>query len=291
MLLNKRQILGLTAGLATTLASGTLQARPDSPIKLGYAPWTDAEFITKLAAKLIEDRLGTPVRLVQTDVAPLYQGVMRGDLDAVLMCWLPKTHRDYWKRAEGKVEKLGQIYTGRMGLVVPAYVPRSEVAAIPDLAKPAVRDRMDGRIQTIEPGAGMTRLVHETVKAYGLDYRVQESGEAGMLAMLQRAIRGGDWIVYSGWNPHWMFNKFELRYLDDPRLAMGEEERILGAGRLGLHEERPEVAAFLSRLRMPLEELEKAMLKVREENAEAAVADYIATHRERVAGWLGGAAG
>ncbi|HWL79787.1 MAG TPA: glycine betaine ABC transporter substrate-binding protein [Roseomonas sp.] len=291
MLLNKRQFLSLSAGMAAALATGSAHAQTGKPVRLGYAPWTDAEFITKLAAKLIESRLETPVELVQTDVAPLYQGVMRGDLDAVLMCWLPKTHRDYWKRAEGKVERLGQIYTGKMGLAVPTYVPESEVASIPDLTKPGVRDRMGGRIQTIEPGAGMTRLVHETVKAYGLDYSVQESGEAGMLTMLQRAIRSEDWIVFSGWNPHWMFTKFELRYLDDPKLGMGEEEKIIGAGRLGLREERPEVAGFLSRLSMPLKELEQAMLKVQEENAEAAVADYIATHPERVAGWFGKTAG
>ncbi|MDJ0388989.1 glycine betaine ABC transporter substrate-binding protein [Roseomonas sp. E05] len=291
MLLKKRQFLSLSAGLAAGLATGSVQAQSGRPIRLGYAPWTDAEFITRLAAKLIEDHLGTPVKLVQTDVAPLYQGVMRGDLDAVLMCWLPKTHRDYWKRAEGNVERLGQIYTGKMGLAVPAYVPEGEVSSIADLAKPGVRGKVEGRIQTIEPGAGMTRLVHETVKAYGLDYTVQESGEAGMLAMLQRAIRGKDWIVFSGWNPHWMFNKFDLRYLDDPKLSMGEEEKIVGAGRLGLREERPEVAAFLSRLSLPLEELEKAMTKMQEENAEAAVADYIASHQERIAGWLGKAAG
>ncbi|MBO1073855.1 glycine betaine ABC transporter substrate-binding protein [Roseomonas marmotae] len=286
MTLKKREFLGLTAGLATALATGTLQAQPAKPVKLGYAPWTDAEFITKLAARLIQDRLKTKVVLVQTDVAPLYQGIMRGDLDAVLMCWLPKTHRDYWARAEGKVERLGKLYTGKMGLAVPSYVPEEEVASIADLAKAEVRGKMGGRIQTIEPGAGMTRLVHETVKAYGLDYSVQESGEAGMLTMLQRSIRAKDWIVFSAWNPHWMFNKFDIRYLDDPKLGMGEEEDIVAAGRLGLGKDRPQVAAFLSRMNMPLDELQKAMLAAQEKDIDAVVDWYVSEHAARVDGWF-----
>ncbi len=57
--------------------------------------------------KLIEDNLGQKVELVQTDVAPLYQGVSRGDIDAMMMAWLPETHADYYKRVEGKVGKSG----------------------------------------------------------------------------------------------------------------------------------------------------------------------------------------
>ncbi|MET0172076.1 MAG: glycine betaine ABC transporter substrate-binding protein, partial [Agrobacterium vaccinii] len=75
-------------------------------IKLGYAPWSDAEFVTKLAAKVMTDKLGQKVELVQTDVAPLYQGVSRGDLDAILMAWLPVTHADYYGKVKDRVETL-----------------------------------------------------------------------------------------------------------------------------------------------------------------------------------------
>jgi len=293
MLLKKREFLGLAAGLAAGLTTGAARAADNKPIKLGFAPWADAEFITRLAAKLIEDRLETPVELVQTDVAPLYQGITRGDVDAMLMCWLPQTHADYWKRVEGKVERLGTLYGGaRLGWVVPKYVPESEVASIADLAKPEVREKLGGRIQGIEPGAGLTRLSQKTVEAYGLDdYTLQEASEAAMLSVVDRAMRREKWVVATAWSPHWMFGKYELRYLADPKGSLGGEEEVIALGRPGLKEERPEVAGFLSRLNMPLNELEKAMLKAQQENAEAAVADYIANHKERVAGWLGKAAG
>jgi hypothetical protein len=140
--------------------AGARPVRQD--IKIGFAAWADAEFVTKLAAKLIEDRLNTKVELVQTDVAPLYQGITRGDVDAMLMAWLPQTHADYWKRVEGKIEAwaLSTPVPSWAGSC-PAYVPESEAASIADLAKPAVRSKLGGRIQGIEPGAGLTRLSKE----------------------------------------------------------------------------------------------------------------------------------
>ena len=38
--------------------------------------------------------------------------------------WLPVTHADYFRKYNGKLEILGQIYdSARIGLVVPEYVP------------------------------------------------------------------------------------------------------------------------------------------------------------------------
>ncbi|MFH5926387.1 glycine betaine ABC transporter substrate-binding protein [Roseomonas xinghualingensis] len=287
MQFRKREILGLSAGLAAALTTGAAHAQSGRPIKLGFAPWADAEFVTKLAAKLIKDRLNTPVELVQTDVAPLYQGITRGDVDAMLMCWLPQTHADYWKRVDGKVERLGTLYGGaKLGWVVPTYVPESELASIADLAKPEVRRKLNGRIQGIEPGAGLTRLSKEAVKAYDLDYSLQESSEAAMLSMVQRAIRGKDWVVATAWSPHWMFGKYELRYLADPKGALGAEEQVVALGRPNLGKERPEVAAFLSRLNLPLADLERAMLVAQETDYDTAVNQYISQNAGRVNGWF-----
>lgn len=288
MLINKRAFLGLSAGLATTLAApGLLRAQSARSIKLGFAPWADAEFITRLAAKLIEDRLETRVELIQTDVAPLYQGLTRGDVDAMLMCWMPQTHADYWKRVEGKVERLGTLYSdAKLGWVVPRYVPEAEVASIADLAKPEVRSRFGGRVQGIEPGAGLTRLSQEAVKAYGLDYTLQEASEAAMLSVVDRAMRGERWVVATAWSPHWMFGKYELRYLADPKGALGAAEEVLALGRQGLREASPKVAGFLSRLNMPLDELESAMLVAQEKSYDQAVAAYIENNAERVDSWL-----
>ena len=292
-MLNRRNLLTLTAAAGGTLLTGTL-ARPAlaqarQKVTLGYAPWADAEFVTKLAAKLMQDRLNVEAVLMQSDIAPLYQGITRGDVDAMLQLWLPETHADYWKRIEGKVDRLGVLYTdARLGWVVPDYVPKEELNSFADLKSGEVREKLGGIVQGIEPGAGLTRVSREALKTYGLDeaYRLQESSEAAMISMIERSMRRKKWVVATAWSPHWMFGKYDLRYLADPEKAMGGVESVYAIARKGLKEQSPGVTSLLTRMNLPLDELQKAMLDAQETSYDKAVANYIAGHKDRVESWL-----
>lgn len=279
--------LGLAAGMFIG-AAGTTLAEDKAPVKIGWAAWSDAEFVTKLAAKLIKDELGHEVELVQTDVAPLYQGVGRGDLDVMMMAWLPQTHAGYFAKVKDKVTTLGTVYDGaKLGWVVPAYVPEDAIASIEDLKKNDVKAKLKGRIEGIDPGAGLTRLSEQAVKDYGLDgYKLQISSEAGMLTTVDRAIRKEEWFVATSWSPHWMFGKYELRYIDDPKGALGKAEHVDVIARKDFDKDNPEVAAFLSRMKLPIGDLEAAMFDAQETSYEKAVDAYIANHADQIKVWL-----
>jgi glycine betaine/proline transport system substrate-binding protein len=281
-----------TLGLAATLIGGSVtatMAQDAKPVKIGWSAWSDAEFVTKLAAKLIKDELGTEVELVQSDVAPLYQGVSRGDLDAMMMAWLPQTHADYYDKVKDKVETLGTVYDGaKLGWVVPAYIPESEVASIEDLKKPDVQKKLSGIVQGIDPGAGLTRLSEKAVKDYGLDdYKLQISSEAGMLTTVDRAMRSEKWFVATSWSPHWMFGKYKLRYLTDPKKSLGEAEHVDVLARRDFKTENPKVAGFLSRMKLPIADLEAGMFTAQETSYDEAVAKYIKDHPDQVRAWVG----
>lgn len=281
-----------TLGLAATLIGGSVSAtmaQDAKPVKIGWSAWSDAEFVTKLAAKLIKDELGTEVELVQSDVAPLYQGVSRGDLDAMMMAWLPQTHADYYDKVKDKVETLGTVYDGaKLGWVVPAYIPESEIASIEDLKKPEVQKKLSGIVQGIDPGAGLTRLSEKAVKDYGLDdYKLQISSEAGMLTTVDRAMRSEKWFVATSWSPHWMFGKYKLRYLTDPKKSLGEAEHVDVLARKDFKTENPKVAGFLSRMNLPIADLEAGMFTAQETSYDEAVAKYIKDHPDQVKAWVG----
>ncbi len=279
--------LSLAALLAGTMATSAFAASDAKVVKIGWAPWSDAEFVTKLAAKLIQDNLDQKVELVQTDVAPLYQGVSRGDLDAMMMAWLPATHADYYKRVEGKVEDLGPLYEGaKLGWVVPAYVPESDIKSIEDLKKAEIHEKLKGQIQGIDPGAGLTRLSEETVKKYGLNYKLQISSEAAMLTTVDRSTRSEGWFVATAWSPHWMFGKYKLRYLEDPEGALGAAEHVNALARKGFKEDNPKVASLLEKMNIPLADLEKAMFEAQETSYDKAVDKYIADNPDRIKEWL-----
>lgn len=281
----------ITMGLAAGISVGTFStvlAEEKTPVKIGWAAWSDAEFVTKLAAKLIKDELGQEVDLVQTDVALLYQGVGRGDLDAMMMAWLPETHADYFAKVKDKVTTLGTVYDGaKLGWVVPKYIPEDAIASIEDLKKDDVKQKLRGRIEGIDPGAGLTRLSEKAVKEYALDgYKLQISSEAGMLTTVDRAIRKEDWFVATSWSPHWMFGKYELRYIDDPKGALGKAEHVNVLAQKDFEKDNPEVAGFLSRMKLPIGDLEAAMFSAQEASYDEAVDKYIADHPEQIKAWL-----
>lgn len=288
----RRATLTATLGLAAALVGGSVMptmAQDAKTVKLGFAPWSDAEFVTKLAAKLMTDKLGQQVELVQTDVAPLYQGVSRGDIDAMMMAWLPATHADYYDKVKNRVETLGTVYDGaKLGWVVPTYIPESEIASIEDLKKPDVQKKLSGTIQGIDPGAGLTRLSQQAVKDYALDdYKLQISSEAGMLTTVDRAMRGEKWFVATSWSPHWMFGKYKLRYIDDPKKSLGEAEHVDILASKDFKTENPKAAEFLSRMKVPLDDLEAAMFNAQETSYDEAVAKYIEDHPDQIKAWVG----
>jgi len=279
--------MGLAAAMVGGIAT-TAVAQDAKPVKIGWAAWSDAEFVTKLAAKLIKDELGHEVELVQTDVAPLYQGVSRGDLDAMMMAWLPQTHADYFAKIKDDVETLGTVYDGaKLGWVVPTYIPEDMISSIEDLAKDEVKEKLGNTVQGIDPGAGLTRLSEQALKDYELtDYKLQISSEAGMLTTVDRAVRSEDWFVATSWSPHWMFGKYDIRYIEDPKSSLGDAEHVDILARKGFKEENPEVAGFLSRMKLPISDLESAMFNAQETSYDEAVEKYITDHPDQVKAWL-----
>ena len=60
------------------------------------------------------------------------------------------------------------------------------------------------------------------------------SSGAMTVALGQDTIKNKEDIVITGWSPHWMFAKYDLKYLDDPEGTMGEAESINTMVRQGL---------------------------------------------------------
>jgi glycine betaine/proline transport system substrate-binding protein len=276
--------------LAATLTLGFAgPAVAKDTIKIGWTAWSDAELITKLAARLLESRMGYDVELLQTDIAPQYQGLASGSIDVMFMSWQPDTHEDYLNKVGNSVFNLGLLYTkARLGWVVPSYIPESELSSIEDLKKPEVREKLDRTITGIDPGAGLTRLSKQAIDDYGLDYELQVSSGAGMTAALERAVRRNDWIVATGWSPHWIFGAYDLRYLRDPKGVLGSYERIHALARKGFYQDHVEAAGFLSRMQIPIKDLQSAMYDAQETSYEEAVIRYIETNPKRIDYWVTG---
>ena len=275
--------------LAAGLTLGSAQAA-DKKINIGWTAWSDAEAVTTLAKKVLEDRMGYKVELTMADIGIQYQGIATGKLDAMLMSWQPLTHKPYLDKVRQDVVDLGPMYTrAKLGWVVPAYIPESELKSIEDLKKPEVKQKLGGKIQGIDPGAGLMQASEKALKDYGLtDYQLISASDAAMLSGVERAERRKEWIVATAWSPHWMFAKSQLRYLEDPKGSLGGLESVNKLVRKGFYQEQPEAYEFLGRMVLPLADVEAIMFEAQNSSYEKAVDNYIAKNPDRIEYWVTG---
>ena len=266
---------------------GSASVRPT--LRLGWSPWADAEGVSLIAQTVIQQAYDVNVERVLADIGIQYTSLARGDLDLMLMAWLPLTHRDYYRRVRDQVVDFGSMYSGRLGWVVPDYVPASDLSAIPDLRDPSLAARFDNRVQGIDPGSGLNQASAQALKSYRLnDLELVASSSAAMTAVLDQAIRQQRWVVVTSWTPHWMFARYKLRFLQDPQRVFGGIEWIHALGRPQLDLEMPDVAGFLTRFHLPDQEMSDLLLQANEQTAEAAVDAYLASHPTRVRYWVTG---
>ena len=216
----------------------------DKKIRIAYANWAEGIAVTYLAKEILSEQ-GYRIELLNADIAPIFTSLARGKTDVFMDSWLPVTHAEYFRKYNGKLEILGQIYdSARIGLVVPEYVP---VHMIEELG--GHTGRFSGEIVGIDAGTGIMKCTEKAIPEYGLDYRLMISSGPAMTALLKKAIDKKEWIVVTGWTPHWMFDRFRLRVLEDSRNVYGEAEQIHSIARKGFSKEHPFAAALLGNIR------------------------------------------
>jgi glycine betaine/proline transport system substrate-binding protein len=66
--------------------------------------------------------------------------------------------------------------------------------------------------------------------------------------------------VVTGWVPHWMFGRWSLRMLDDPKGIYGSDGEIHTMVRKGLEKDLPVVTHFLDRFHWTPRDMEQLML-------------------------------
>lgn len=257
--------------------------RNDKQITFAYANWSEGIAITYLAKVIFEDQ-GYEVKLQNADIAPIFASLSRKKADIFMDTWLPVTHADYMKQYGDKLEEVSNIYDrAQIGLVVPAYV---NINSIQDLNKN--KKKFAGKIIGIDAGAGIMQATEKAIQNYGLEYELFTSSGPGMTASLKKAITRKEWIVVTGWTPHWMFDRFELKFLEDPLNLYGEAEIIKIIAWNGFSKKDPFAAALLANIQLTNEQISSLMSVLEETNTTEydAVRLWINKHSDIVDSWI-----
>lgn len=300
--LNRRALSGAFGAVLLLLLSDSFAvAQSRDTVRVVYADWSSSVASAHLVCAVVRRHLQQNCELEQVAVEAMYAQVAKGEADVMLSAWLPDTHEHYYRRYADELRDLGPNFEGtRIGLVVPAVRPgrqtgphgsrgRSEfeLQSIDELNDHA--ERFNHRIVGIEADTGIMRATREAMDAYDLDaFRLVQGDERNMVESLQNAIQRNQAIVVTGWRPHWLFGRWALRFLDDPRGVYGEPGAIHTLVHPALAERMPRVHAFLDRFFWRSDELGQLMVWIEADAGHdpmAQVERWMRSHRDLVAQW------
>lgn len=95
-------------------------------------------------------------------------------------------------------------------------------------------------------------------------------------------------MVVTGWEPHWKFARWDLKFLEDPKKVFGAVENIHTVARVGLEDEMPEVAEFLMNFYMDGQQLGNLMGAIADsdEDPDVVAIEWMNNNEDLINSWL-----
>lgn len=299
MKMRSTALLATAAAASLTLAacSSSTEADPttsatggaDAPAAGGditmavFNGW-DESLASSLLWQHVLEAKGYNVTLEYADPAPVFQAVADGDYDLVTDVWAPATHASYLEEYGDDIVEVGAWFdNAALTVVVNADAPIDSLAELADNA-----DAFGNRIVGIEPGAGLTAAMNDSViPTYGLgDMEFITSSTPAMLAELDTAMANGENIAVTLWEPHWVYGAYDVKNLEDPEGTLGTAESLVTYSRTGFADDFPEVNTWLQNFTMDAELLYDLENKLQgaesESDYDGIITDWIAENQEWV---------
>jgi glycine betaine/proline transport system substrate-binding protein len=251
-------------------------------VSIFYANWSNGIAVTYLAKAALE---ANDFDVTITNLAP---GMIFGELskddskgDVFLDAWLPNSHKDYWADYGENLVVIGEAFSdATTGLVVPTYVTINSIEELNDN-----KDKFKGEIIGIGGGAGLHRNTIKAIDVYDLDYDQVTSSGPAMVASLEKAIRDQEWIVVTGWKPHFKWAQHDLKYLKDPKVVYPKDACSI-ISRRGFQEDQPEAATFFKNFNLEEEQLYEVMSAIAEKGEEAGATEWYEANKALVDSWM-----
>lgn len=294
----KKLIRDLSCGVLMLSSTALLAAEPAKcqSVRMGVVNWTDVVATSAVAEELLKG-LGYDVKQTSAAQQIVFGGLRDDRLDIFLGYWSPamdKNIKPFVDAKQVKVFDKPSMSDAQATLAVPSYVYEGGLKTFGDIAK--FKDKLNGKILGIEPGTGANANIKGMIDKdqFGLKgFQLVESGEAGMLAAVQRATKRNEWVVFVGWTPHPMNINMKMNYLTGSEDVFGPNE---GAATVTVvtapdYAERcPNVNRLLTNLTFKAAQESELMNPIiTERKAPDAVArEWLKQHPEDVQRWLEG---
>ncbi|MFO8070129.1 MAG: glycine betaine ABC transporter substrate-binding protein [Alkalibacterium sp.] len=151
-------------------------------------------------------------------------------------------------------------------------------------------EQLEYTITGIEPGAGITERSEAALEEYDnlAGWELETSSTAGMMGQLESAIDNEEPIIVTGWTPHYKFELYDLKFLEDPEGVFGDAEFVHTMSREGFEADMPEAYAILDNFSWEVDDMQGIMLAALETDFDVASAAWIEENQETVDSWTEG---
>lgn len=253
----------------------------EKTITMGTMSWEDLTPITGITKKVLEDA-GYTVKVVPfSEWGIAYAALTKGDIQ-ILASQTDYVAQDYWDKNKKRLEKISPVSHGLFqGVAVPKYVTIDSMDQLNENA-----DKFGGKIVGIEPGSGLMRDTANSVKAYDLKLQLVEGSTAAMTAALKSAVDRKEWIAVTIWEPSWMMQKYDVKFLKDPKGVFPPPQSYYWIGKKGFSADYPHAREVMASVYVPLADITAINSAVNEgKTMDDAVAAWIESHADLVKRW------
>ncbi|HZH71601.1 MAG TPA: glycine betaine ABC transporter substrate-binding protein [Mariniphaga sp.] len=270
----------LFLALLLLFSCNTVPSDDDSNnIRLVYTDWSESIGLTYLSKILLEEEMGFTVEIKLTDIASAYNDIAEKKADFFVDAWLPETHKVYLDEHEGKIETIGIIFSdARTGFVVPEY---SRLKSITDL------NSYSYPIVGIDEGAGVMLKAKKALEINNLDTQLLVLSEEEMISQFEDSIKRRKEIVITGWAPHWIFARYEARFLEDPEFTFGAQENIYTIGYEAIDKIHPRAVRLFERMQLSKNQLNELVFQIQlNDDPLIGVRNWLKNNEHIVNQWL-----
>lgn len=253
----------------------------EKTITVGTMSWEDLTPITGITKKVLEDS-GYTVKVVPfSEWGIAYAALSKGDIQ-ILASQTNYVAQDYWDKNKNRLEKISPVSHGLFqGVAVPKYVAIDSMDQLNDNA-----DKFGGKIVGIEPGSGLMRDTANSVKAYDLKLQLVEGSTAAMTAALKSAVDRKEWIAVTIWEPSWMMQKYDVKFLKDPKGVFPPPQSYYWIGQKGFSAENPHAREVIASVYVPLADITAINAAVNEgKTMDQAIKDWTDSHADLLKRW------
>ena len=154
-------------------------------------------------------------------------------------------------------------------------------------------EQLNYTITGIDASSGEMDNATKALTKYGLkqdNWRLMPSSTAAMTSTLDKAIKYKEPIVVTAYQPHWMFSKYPIKWLKDPKNVFGRGEHEATIARKGLKKDNPGAYKLLQNFHWDLKkDAEPVMMDINGgEDKTVAAQKFIKNNPKKVSKMLQG---